>query len=55
MKFKNKAYAPQLDFKTQTPQMLIGAKKAEALYEKAFLTSDDLKQSDFSKNTTTWD
>lgn len=44
-----------IDFKKQTPEVFIGSKKRDLLYEKAFLSREDESESEFAENTTTWD
>lgn len=53
MKKKDTETIPILDFKEQTPKILLKPPKTDRLYEKALLTPK--KDHDFHRNTTTWD
>lgn len=55
MKKKDIGFPPQVDFKKQTPELLIGKAKPCSLYEKAFLADEDKNTGEFSRNTTSWD
>ena len=44
-----------MDFKAQTPEMLLKEEKTDHLYEKAFLSTEDTAQTEYARNTTTWD
>ena len=48
-------FAPQIDFKEQTPEIQIKEVKPDPLYEKAFLSREDKNTSEYAQNTTTWD
>lgn len=48
-------FVPQVDFKEQTPEMLLKEVKRNPLYEKAFLSTEEKSKSEFAQNTTTWD
>ena len=48
-------FAPQVDFKEQTPEMQLKEVKPDPLYEKAFLSREDQNTSEYARNTTTWD
>ena len=48
-------YVPQPDFSDVTPKMLLELSKMEALYEKAFYSQEELSDSAYCLNTTTWD
>ena len=41
MQNKNVGFVPQVDFKEQTPEVLIKTEKPDPLYEKAFLSRED--------------
>ena len=55
MKKKDVGFVPQVDFKEQTPEVLLKNEKSDSLYEKAFLSRDDKNTSEYALNTTTWD
>ena len=55
MKKKDVGFVPQVDFKEQTPEVLLKNEKPDPLYEKAFLSRDDKNTSEYALNTTTWD
>lgn len=48
-------YVPQPDFSDVTPQMLLESPRMEALYEKAFYSQEEVSDSEYCRNTTTWD
>ena len=50
-----KRFVPTVDFKEQTPEMLLKAEKPEPLYEKALLSAEDTAETEYARNTTTWD
>ena len=52
---KENEFAPQIDFKEQTPEIQIKEVKPESLYEKAFLSREDKNTSEYARNITTWD
>ena len=54
-KKKQNDFAPQIDFKEQTPEMQLKEVKPDPLYEKAFLSCEDKNTSEHARNTTTWD
>ena len=54
-KKKENDFAPQIDFKEQTPEIQIKEVKPDPLYEKAFLSREDKNASEYARNTTTWD
>ena len=54
-KKKENEFAPQIDFKEQTPEMQLKEVKPDPLYEKAFLSREDKNTSEYAWNTTTWD
>ena len=54
-KKKENEFAPQIDFKEQTPEMQLKEVKPDPLYEKAFLSREDKNTSESARNTTTWD
>ena len=54
-KKKQNGFAPQIDFKEQTPEMQLKEVKPDPLYEKAFLSREDQNTSEYARNTTTWD
>lgn len=55
MKKKYSQFVPNIDFKEQTPEILLKAEKINALYEKSFLFREDKCNTEYSQNTTTWD
>jgi len=55
MKKNENMYEPVVSFKEQTPEMLIGTENENPLYEKAFLSTEDMSQTEYAKNTTAWD
>lgn len=55
MKKKNVKFDLLVDFKEQTPEMIIVEEKPDLLYEKAFLSREDKSKNEFARNTTTWD
>ena len=52
---KENDFAPQIDFKEQTPDVLLKTEKPDPLYEKAFLSGEDESKTEYAQNTTTWD
>ena len=54
-KKKENDFAPQIDFKEQTPEIQIKEVKPDPLYEKEFLSSEDKNTSEYARNTSTWD
>ena len=46
---------PTVDFKEQTPEMLLKEEKPDHLYENALLSTEDTAQTEYARNTTTWD
>ena len=52
---KENDFAPQIDFKKQTPDVLLKTEKPNSLYEKAFLSREDKSTTEYAQNTTTWD
>lgn len=55
MQKKESLYITGVNFEEQTPKMQIGMTKTDILYEKAFLSREDLCKSKYTRNTTTWD
>ena len=55
MKKKEEQFAPQVDFKELTPDILLKNKKSDPLYEKAFLSKDAKCVSEYAQNTTSQD
>lgn len=55
MQKKDISYMQIVNFEEQTPEMLIGETRENALYEKAFLAREEASKSEFARNTTTWD
>lgn len=45
----------QPDFSDVTPEMIISFPRMEALYEKAFYSQEEVSNSEYCQNTTTWD
>ena len=50
-----KKFVPTVDFKEQTPEMLLKEEKPDHLYEKALLATEDTAKTEYARNTTTWD
>ena len=50
-----KKFVPTVDFKEQTPEMLLKEVKTDHLYEKALLSTEDTAKTEYARNTTTWD
>lgn len=48
-------FISRVTFTEQTPDMLLGRKQTDSLYEKALLLTEKEVVSDYSQNTTTWD
>lgn len=48
-------YVPQPDFSDVTPEMLVVEPKINELYEKAFYSPEEVNDSEYCRNTTTWD
>ena len=48
-------FVPMVEFKEQTPEMLLKAEKPEPLYEKALLSTEDTAKTEYAQNTTTRD
>ncbi len=48
-------FVPQPDFSDVTPEMLLENDKPGALYEKAFYSQEEVNDSEYCQNTTTWD
>ena len=48
-------FVPMVDFKEQTPEMLLKAEKPDPLYEKALLSAEDMAETEYAQNTTTRD
>ena len=46
---------PVVDFKEQTPEILLKEEKLDPLYEKAFLSRESKSETEYALNTTTWD
>ena len=55
MQKTEKKFVPMVDFKEQTPEMLLKEEKPEPLYEKALLSTEDTAKTEYARNTTTWD
>lgn len=55
MKKKDVKVSPSVDFKEQTPKILIEKKNTDSLYKKALLSREDKSKTEFSQNTMTWD
>ena len=55
MNKKDVGFIPQVDFKEQTPDVLLKTEKSDPLYEKAFLSREDKSKMEYAQNTTTWD
>ena len=55
MQKKNVEFTPQVDFKEQTPEVLLKTEKPDPLYAKAFLSREDKSKTEYAQNTTTWD
>ena len=48
-------FVPMVDFKEQTPEMPLKPEKPDPLYEKALLSTEDTAETEYARNTTTWD
>lgn len=55
MQRKDAGFVFQMDFKEQTPEILLKAEKLNPLYEKAFLSRENKSKTEYAQNTTTWD
>lgn len=55
MENKMELYDPVVNFRDQRPQILLTNIEHDALYEKAFYSEEDMSQSEYALNTTTWD
>lgn len=55
MQRKDAGFVSKMDFKEQTPEILLKAEKLNLLYEKAFLSREDKSKTEYAQNTTTWD
>ena len=55
MKKNENMYEPIVSFKEQTPEMLLDTVEVNPLYEKAYLSTEEKSQTEYAKNTTTWD
>lgn len=55
MKKKDTMPVTKLDFKKQTPEVLLETEKKDPLYEKAYLYREDKSKTEYAQNTTTWD
>lgn len=55
MQRKDAGFVSQMDFKEQTPEILLKAEKLNPLYEKAFLSRENKSKTEYAQNTTTWD
>ena len=55
MNKKDVGFVPQVDFREQTPNVLLKTEKSHPLYEKAFLSGEDKSKTEYAQNTTTWD
>ena len=54
MQKNDTGFVPQVDFKEQTPEVLLKNEKPDPLYEKAFLSREDKSTTEYAQNTTTW-
>lgn len=55
MQKKQAIIATQLDFKQQTPNVLIGTAKFDSLQADTFLSGEENCKTEFAQNTATWD
>ena len=55
MKEEYLQFVPQVDFKEQTPEVMLKSEKLDPLYEKALLSKEDKSKTEYAQNTTTWD
>lgn len=55
MKKDNIDFCPQIDFSDVTPKVLLENPKPNPLYEKAFYSKEEVNDSEYCQNTTTWD
>ena len=50
MNKKDVGFVPQVDFKEQTPDVLLKTEKPDPLYEKAFLSREDKSKTEYLKS-----
>ena len=55
MQKKDVCFLPVVDFKEQTPKILLKEETLDPLYEKAFLSRENKSETEYALNTTTWD
>ena len=55
MQKEDVGFVTQVDFKEQTPEVLLKTEKPDPLYEKAFLFREDKSTTEYAQNTTTRD
>lgn len=55
MEREKKEYVTQPDFLDVTPEMLLKAEKMDEQYKKAFYSHEEVNDSEYCQNTTTWD
>ena len=55
MENKKDLYEPVLDFSKNKPQMQTEPITHDELYEKAFLSKEEMSYSEYARNTTAWD
>ncbi len=55
MKKKEKNCSQTVDFSEQTPDIQIDNEDHDRLYEKVFLSREATDDSEYTRNTTTWD
>lgn len=55
MKKKEKNCPQTVDFSEQTPDIQIDNEDHDRLYEKVFLSREATDDSEYTRNTTTWD
>ena len=48
-------FFPLVDFKEQTPEILLKEEELDPLYVKAFLSRENKSETEYALNTTTWD
>lgn len=53
MQMKDNQYISPIDFKEQTPKVLLKTEEPALLYAKAFLSCDDKSKTEYAQNTTT--
>ena len=55
MQKKDECFFQLVDFKEQTPEILLKEEELDPLYVKAFLSRENKSETEYALNTTTWD